>query len=466
MTTKPKHYDAIIIGTGQGGVPLAHALAGAGWKTAILEKKYVGGTCINVGCTPTKTMVASARVAYLARRAADYGVHTGRVRIDLRRVRRRKSDIVRSFRNGSESSLEATRNLDLIFGTAAFVGRKTLSLRPHGGGATRTLAADVIVINTGCRPRSASTPGIDQVRTLDSTSIMELERVPRHLAVLGGGYVGLEFGQMFRRFGSQVTVIQHAPHVLGREDEDVATAVEEILREDGVEVLLEAELESVAKHGRGRLALSLRTKRARRRIIADELLVATGRIPNTDGLGAAEAGIALDKNGFVVVNQRLATSAKDIYAIGDVKGGPAFTHISWDDHRILTTNLIGRGGASIAGRLVPYTVYIDPQLGRVGMTETEARESGRSIKVTTMPMSSVARAIETDETRGFLKVVVDAKTDRILGASVLGIEGGEIMSALEIAMMGKLPHTALRDGIFAHPGLMEAFNNLFQSFDG
>src|SRR5262245_50942525 len=282
MTSKPKHYDAIIIGTGQGGVPLAKALAGAGWKTAVLEKKYVGGTCINFGCTPTKTMVASARVAYLARRAADYGVRTGRVGVDLRRVRQRKRDIVHSFRNGTESGLEETKNVELLFGTAAFSDRKTVSLRPHGGGATRTLTADVIVINTGCRPRSLSIPGIDQVRTLDSTSIMELARVPAHLVVLGGGYIAVEFGQMFRRFGSKVTVIERGSHLLGREDEDVANGVAEILREDGLEILFESELESVAKQGRGRLALSVRVKRRRRRIIADELLVATGRIPNTD----------------------------------------------------------------------------------------------------------------------------------------------------------------------------------------
>ncbi|MFO0980971.1 MAG: mercuric reductase [Planctomycetota bacterium] len=454
-------YDAIVIGTGQGGVPIAKAFAGKGWHTAVIEKDDVGGSCVNRGCTPTKTMVASARVAYMARRARDYVVRAGTVRVDLGRVRARKRDIVTSFRNGSESGLAHTRHLELIRGAARFVGPHEILVTRGAGGARERLRSDCIVINTGCRPRRVAIEGIDTVRTLDSTSIMELGKVPRHLAVLGGGYIGLEFGQMFRRFGSAVTIIQHGAHLLDREDQDVSRAVEDILREDGIEVLLRAEVARVERAGR-RIALVLRTGGARRRrLISDELLVATGRVPNTEELDVAAARLQLDEHGFVRVNQRLETSVKGVFAIGDVKGGPQFTHISWDDYRILEKNLLGRGGASTRGRMVPYTVYVDPQLGRVGLSERDARTAGRKVRVAKMPMAWVARALETDETRGFIKVVVDARTDQILGAAVLGIEGGEIMSAIQIAMMGKLPYAALRDATFAHPTLMEALNNLF-----
>ncbi|TAH39494.1 MAG: mercuric reductase [Planctomycetota bacterium] len=453
-------YAAVVIGTGQGGVPLAKALAEAGWKTAIVEKEAVGGTCINYGCTPTKTMVASARVAYLARRAADYGVRTGTVAVDLARVRRRKRALVRQFRAGSEAGLRSTRRLHLLFGTASFAGPHELRVRSRDG-AVRLLRARHVFINVGCRPRPARVPGIESVRTLDSTSIMELDRAPRHLAILGGGYVGIEFGQMFRRFGSAVTILDRGSHLLDREDEDVSAGVEEVLRGDGVKLLLRAEVDRIGRTAGGRIALAARAGRRRHRVVADQLLVATGREPNTHDLDAEAAGITLDERGFVVVNDRLETSVPGVYALGDVTGGPAFTHISWDDHRILEANLLHGGDASTRGRLVPYTVYLDPQLGRVGMSEREARASGRRVRVATLPMAHVARALEMDETRGFLKVIVDAHDDRILGAAVLGVEGGEIMSAISIAMMAGLPYPRLRDGIFAHPTLMEALNNLF-----
>ena len=456
----PERYDAIIIGTGQAGKPLAVALAEAGWKTAIIERKHVGGTCINVGCTPTKTMVASARVAYLARRGADYGVHTNSVRVNVAEVRQRKQAIVDSFRNGSQRHLQNTKNLELIFGDASFSGPKSLTVRLPSG-ETRHLGADKIFINTGGRPESPPLPGLDSVPVLDSTSIMELDVLPNHLLVLGGGYIGLEFGQMFRRFGSAVTVVQRGKQLLAREDADVAEEVAKILREDGIEVLLETQAVRVAKDGGGTIRLTVSGPAGERTLSGSHLLVAAGRAPNTEALSLTAAGITTDKRGNIPVNERLETNVPGIYALGDVKGGPAFTHISYDDFRIIKTNLLDGGNATTNGRLVPYTVYIDPQLGRVGMTEAEARAQGRRIRIAKMPMSYVARALEMDEPRGFMKALVDAETGEILGCAVLGVEGGELMSMLSIAMMGKVPYTTLRDAIFAHPTLAESFNNLF-----
>jgi pyruvate/2-oxoglutarate dehydrogenase complex dihydrolipoamide dehydrogenase (E3) component len=459
-TRGSEQYDAIIIGTGQAGKPLAVALAEAGWKTAIIERKHVGGTCINVGCTPTKTMVASARVAYLAQRAADYGVHPNGVRVNMAEVRRRKQGIVESFRNGSQRHLQNTKNLELIFGEASFSGPKSVTVRLQSG-ETRHLTADTIFINTGGRPEGPPLPGLDSVPVLDSTSIMELDVLPEHLLVLGGGYIGLEFGQMFRRFGSAVTVVQRGKQLLVREDADVAEEVAKILREDGIEVLLETQAVRVAKDGGGTVRLTVSGPAGKRTLSGSHLLVAAGRAPNTEALSLTAAGITTDKRGNVPVNERLETNVPGIYALGDVKGGPAFTHISYDDFRIIKTNLLDGGNATITGRLVPYTVYIDPQLGRVGMTEAEARAQGRQVRIAKMPMSYVARALEMDEPRGFMKAVVDAETGEILGCAVLGVEGGELMSMLSIAMMGKVPYTTLRDAIFAHPTLAEAFNNLF-----
>ena len=458
-----QHYDAIVIGAGQGGGPLASALARAGRKTAIVEREHVGGTCINEGCTPTKTMVASARVAYLARRAADYGVHSGDVRVDLSRVRQRKRDIVESFRSGSERRLRDTPGLDLLEGEASFSGPRTISVRLAGG--TAKLEADLLVINTGARPALPPVDGLDAVHVLNSTSIMELDQVPEHLLVLGGGYVGLEFGQMFRRFGSSVTIVQRGTKLLAREDDDIADEVAKILREDGIEVLLEADARRALTRRDGKIALAVGIGGEQRELTGTHLLAAAGRTPNTEALQLANAGVDTDKRGHIVVDEQLRTSVPGVYAIGDVTGGPAFTHISYDDYRILKTNLVDGGSATTAGRLVPYTVFIDPQLGRVGLTEREARDSGRAIKVASMPMSYVARALELDETRGLMKAVVDAGSGQILGVAILGIEGGELMSLLEIAMLGKLPYTALRDAIFAHPTLAEALNNLFATLD-
>jgi pyruvate/2-oxoglutarate dehydrogenase complex dihydrolipoamide dehydrogenase (E3) component len=461
--TPARHYDAVVIGSGQGGNPLARAFADSGRKTAMIEREHVGGTCINEGCTPTKTMIASAKVAYLDRRSADYGVMNGPVSVEMEKVRRRKRQIVERFRGGAERRLERS-GVDLIRGEASFAGEKELEVRPIDGGTLR-LTADNIFINTGARPGSAPIDGLDGVPALDSTTIMELDEVPDHLLVLGGGYVGLEFAQMFRRFGSEVTVVQRGPQLLAREDADVADAVAEILREDGVEVLLEAQAERVGQAGDGRVSLTVSTREGERELVGSHLLVTAGRPPNTDTLNLGTAGVETDGRGFVKVNERLETSAEGVWALGDVKGGAAFTHVSYDDFRILRTNLLEGGDATTSGRLIPYTVFTDPQLGRVGSSEAEAREGGREVLVAKMPMSHVARALEVDEPRGMMKAVVDAESDWILGAAVLGIEGGEVAAMLQIAMMGGLPYTALRDGVFAHPTLAESLNNLFATLE-
>jgi pyruvate/2-oxoglutarate dehydrogenase complex dihydrolipoamide dehydrogenase (E3) component len=458
-----KSFDAIVIGSGQGGTPLCQALAGAGMRTVMVEREHVGGTCVNEGCTPTKTMIASARVAYLARRAADYGVYTGEIKIDLAKVRERKRAIVDSFRHGSQSRIEKTKNLELVFGEAEFTGPKAIRVRKKDGGVVNFLA-DKYFINAGCRPAVAKIEGLDKVSYLNSTSIMELAAVPEHLLIVGGGYIGLEFGQMFRRFASRVTIVQSGAQLLSGEDSDVAEAVLKILRDEGIEVILNSKARRVARIAGG-VELTVESSGKSQTLNGTHLLVAVGRISNADSLNTKAAGILTDQRGYIQVNERLETNVAGVFAVGDIKGGAAFTHISYDDFRIIRSNVIEKGNASIAGRWLPYTVFIDPQLGRVGMSEAEARKTGRKIRVAKMPMTSVARALELDESRGFMKVVVDAESSQMLGAAVLGIEGGEIMSQIQLAMMGKLPYTVLKDAVFAHPTLAESLNNLFSHFE-
>ncbi len=455
----PEKVDAVVIGAGQAGGPLSTALAASGRRTVLIERVHVGGTCINEGCTPTKTMVASARVAYLARRAAGYGVETGDVRVNLGRVRERKRAIVESFRGGSERRIRDSAGLELVYGDGRFTGPRSVAVNG------RTFEADLVFINTGGRPAEPDVEGIGRVGPLDSTSIMELDRLPDHLLVLGGGYIGLEFAQMFRRFGSRVTVVQRGKQLLPLEDEDIAAQVLALLRQDGADVLLESQARCASPTAEGARRLVVETPAGERTLVGSHVLLAAGRVPNTDRLGLDAAGIAADPKGFVKVNARLETNVPGVYALGDVKGGPAFTHISYDDYRIIRTNLLQGGNATTEARLVPYTVFIDPQLGRIGLSEREARKHGLAYRVARMPMSNVARALEMDEARGMMKVLVDPESGRILGAAVLGIEGGELMAMLQLAMMGNMPYDRLRDAVFAHPTLAESFNNLFSSFE-
>ena len=410
-------------------------------------------------------MAASARVAYLARRASDYGVETGRITVNLAQVRERKQKIVERFRNGAEECLETTANLDLIRGEASFIDARTVKVE-GASNETLRLRGEKIFINTGAKPVTPPIDGLNRVPFLDSTSIMELDVLPKHLLIMGGGYIAIEFGQMFRRYGSQITIVERGEHLLAHEDNDVAEEVYKILREDGIDVRLKARASRVETNEQGEIQLTANGDGGEATVKGSHLLIATGRRPNADHLNLGAAGVEMDEKGYVKVNNRLETNVPGIYAIGDIKPGPAFTHISYDDFRIIQANLLQNGNARIDGRPVPYTIFMDPQLGRVGLTEKEARAQGRSIRVAKLSMANVARAIEFGETRGFMKAIVDAETNQILGCAILGMEGGEVMTVLQVAMMGKLPYTVIRDGIFAHPTLAESLNNLFMAMDG
>ncbi|HEY0531847.1 MAG TPA: mercuric reductase [Actinoplanes sp.] len=461
--TTAEQYDAIVIGTSQGGRLLPLELAKAGRRVALVERDQLGGACVNTGCTPTKTMVASARVAYQARRAAEYGVGTGPVSVDLAAVRERKRAMVAGARENYAGRL-AQDGLDLIEGEARFVSPRTVEIALNAGGA-RQLTAPVIVVDAGARPKPLAVDGADEVPVLYSTSIMELDELPEHLIILGGGYIGLEFGQMFRRFGSRVTIVQSAARLLTMEDDDVVDEVATILRDEGITVLTSATPAAVEQLDDGRVRLTVHTEDGVRQLDGSHLLSAIGRIPNTEALAPESAGIRLDDKGFIEVDEHLQTSSPGVYAMGDVRGGPAFTHASYDDYLVLHANLIGHEKASTRDRVVPYTVFIDPQLGRVGLSEREARAHGRSVRIAKLPMGAVVRAIETGETRGFMKAVVDADSGQILGAAVLGSEGGEIMSIIQVAMLGQLTYTAMANAIFTHPLLAEGLNSLFAEFD-
>nr|AGF92845.1 pyridine nucleotide-disulfide oxidoreductase dimerization region [uncultured organism] len=462
MSTKERDskYDAIVIGSGQGGTPLATYLAEQGMETALIEKEHVGGTCVNEGCTPTKTMIASARVAHVAGRSDDYGVHTGDTQVDLAEVRERKRDIVEKFREGNLKGIKNQSQLDLIRGTASFADSREIKIELESG-SSKLVRAEKIFIDTGARPAAPPIEGLESVDYLDSTSIMELGETPEKLLIIGGGYIGVEFGQAFRRFGSKVTLFQRSSQLLPHEDEDIAGEIKGILEEEGVNVKLNHDVRRVEETEKGKRRLVATGPEGENDHEGTHLLVAAGRAPNTEELNLENTGVRTTERGYVKVNERLETDQSGVYALGDVKGGPAFTHISYDDFRILRDNLFEGGSRNTENRLVPYTLFTDPQLGRVGLTEKEAREKGYEIKIATMPMSGVARALEVDESRGIMKVVVDGETEEILGAAILGIEGGEIASAIQIAMMGNLSYKKLKEGIFAHPTLAESLNNLF-----
>lgn len=472
-----ERFDAIIIGTGQAGKPLAGALARASWSVAVIEQDRVGGTCVIDGCTPTKTMIASARVAHLARRSDDYGIRTGPVQVDMRRVRERKRAVVDMFSEGSRKGLERHERIELVFGTASFQAPHEILVRPPANGTAenpadtvpastkrRALKAPRIFINTGTRTRVPDLPGLEDVPWLDNASVMELASVPEHLIILGGGFIGLEFGQMFRRLGARVSIIERSPRLVEREDEDVSEALRTILEDEGIEVHTDTEAIRVWRDA-AEIRLDVRNPSGDTTVEGSHLLLAPGRAPNTESLNLKVAGIERDERGFIRVNERLETSVAGVYALGDVNGGPPFTHVSYDDFRVVRENLLGEGDADRQERLLPYTLFTDPQLGRVGPSEREARARGLEFRVARLPMSRVARAIETDETRGFMKALVEERTDRVLGAAVLGVEGGELASVLQVAIMGGLPYTRIRDAIFAHPTLAESLNNLFMTLD-
>lgn len=449
------HYDALVIGSGQAGNPLSHKLADLGWTVALVEKDRLGGTCINTGCTPTKTMVASAQVAHYARHAARWGVQTEGVRVDLAAVVARKDRVVDQWRSGIARKVEQRKNLHLYHGHARFTGPRQVRV------GDETLEGERVFIDTGTRPIVPPIEGLADVGALDNAGAMRLTEVPEHLLVLGGGYIGLEFGQMFRRFGSQVTVVHRGPQILPREDADVVEALQHALEAEGLRFVLGASTTRAARQDSG-VALTVQVGDAVETVRGSHLLVATGRRPNTDDLGLENAGIATDAHGFVRVNERLETSVPGVWALGDVKGGPAFTHISYNDYQIVYANLVEGGARTTDHRIVPYAVFTDPQLGRVGLTEREARATGRPLKVGKIPMSWVARAIERDETAGLMKLVVDAETDQILGAAILSLEGGELVQILHAAMLAKAPYTLLKGAIYIHPTLAEGFWTLME----
>ena len=457
-----KKYDAIIIGSGQAGTPLAKKLAGAGWKTAIIEKALTGGTCINYGCTPTKTMIASARVAYMARRGKEFGVPVHGFKMDMKTVMSRKDSVVAQFHDSTEKHLEKTKHLDLIFGEATFTGEKTITVAMNKGGK-QELTAKHIFINTGGRTAIPKIEGLETVNYLTSTTILDLDELPKHLLIIGGSYIGLEFGQMFLRFGSKVTILDRSTRFLPKEDEDIANELRKILEEEGITIYTDARAELIKKTTQ--VSVRAFINKEVKFLQCSHILVASGRVPNTDMLNLQIPGVSTDEKGYIQVNNKLETSVKGIYALGDVKGGPAFTHISYNDHLVVAKNLLEKKNSSIKGRPVPYCMFTDPELGRVGLTEQEARAQGLKIKVATLPMKYISRDIETGDPRGMMKAVVDAKNGKILGVAMLATEGGELMSLMQIAMAGGLTHMELRNTVFAHPTWSEAINNLFMALD-
>lgn len=451
-------FEFAVVGGGKAGKTLAADFASAGRKVVLVERGMIGGTCINVACIPTKTMVRSAKAAQFAREAASFGVRADFHGVDLAGVRARKRDVVGALVAKNQQNFDRS-GMTFILGQAKFVGPRTIEVQPAGGGPARTIHAEHVFINTGATPSLPDLPGLKAAEPLTSESILELDRLPEHLVVLGAGYIGCEFAQMFQRFGSKVTLLQRGKRFLPREDADVAEAILSIFREDGMEVLLDADPVRVDGKSGGSVQLTVQTPAGERTISGSDLLVAVGRSPATAALDLAAAGVEIDARGFVKVNERLETTAKGVWALGDVAGGPQFTHASLDHYRIVKANLAG-GSRTTRDKLVPYTLFIDPELGRVGLSEEEARAKGLQIRVAKLPTAAAPRARTMSETRGFLKAVV-GPDDRILGASILCPEGGEVMAVIQTAMLGNLPYTVLRDNIFAHPTMSEALNDLF-----
>ncbi|HET7787490.1 MAG TPA: mercuric reductase [Myxococcales bacterium] len=446
--------DVIVIGSGQAGVPLAARLAAAGRTVILAERKNLGGTCVNVGCTPTKTMIASARAAHVARTCARLGVRAGEVSVDLPRVVDRKDQIVAQWREGVARRLKADR-LTLVHGQARFVGPRQVEVggQVHG--------ADVVIINAGARPVVPKVPGLDAVPFLDNGTLLQLRELPSHLLVMGGGYIGCEFGQMFRRFGARVTLADQNPHLLSREDPEISSALEAAFRSEGIGLELGARVAGVSGSA-GDVRLRLEGGKELR---GSHLLVAVGRRPNTDDLGCDRAGVELDDRGSVVADDRYRTSAEGVYAVGDVLGFPQFTHTSWDDHRRLFDILLGRSQRGRSGRHVPYTAFTDPQVAGVGLTENDARKQGLACEVATLPFASIARAQEVDEKAGLMKVLIDPETERVLGARIVGAEAGELIHVFVALMQAGASARAIVDMEAVHPTFAEGVQSLVMKLD-
>jgi pyruvate/2-oxoglutarate dehydrogenase complex dihydrolipoamide dehydrogenase (E3) component len=442
-------YDAIVIGTGQSGPALARRLVAAGRKVAIIERKLFGGTCVNTGCTPTKTLVASAYAAHVARRAADYGVKVdGTVKVDMKAVKARKDGVVASSRDGLEQSLKTLEGCTVYEGHGRFVAAKKVEVNAS------ELAADRIFINVGGRATIPPIPGLDQVPYLTNSSMMDVDFLPAHLVILGGSYVGLEFAQTYRRFGSEVTVIEAGPRLIAREDEDVSQAVADFLKEERIDVRVGSKMTGVEREGNS-IAVTIESAGKDSRIVGTHLLVAVGRRPNTDDLGLDKAGIAADAHGYIQVDDELRTSVPGIWAMGDCNGRGAFTHTSWNDYEIVAANLLDNNRRRVSDRITAYALYTDPPLGRAGMTETEVRKSGKPALIATLPMEGVSRAVERGETKGFMKILVDRDSKQILGASFLGLAGDEVVHSVLDIMYAKAPYTVIQRAMHIHPTVSE-----------
>ena len=443
------NYDAIIIGTGQSGPALALRLVAAGWKVAIVERKLFGGTCVNTGCTPTKTLVASAYAAHVVRRAADYGVRVeGAVKVDMKAVKARKDAVVAASRDGVEQSLKTLEGCTVYEGHGRFVAEKKVAVNAS------ELAADRIFINVGARAVIPPIPGLDDVPYLTNSSMMDVDFLPAHLIILGGSYVGLEFAQAYRRFGSEVTVVEAAPRLIAREDEDVSQAVADFLKEEGIDVRVGSKVIGVEKQGNS-IAVKLDSAGKNSQIVGTHLLVAVGRRPNTDDLGLDKAGIATDTRGYIQVDDQLRTNIAGIWAMGDCNGRGAFTHTSWNDFQIVAANLLDNDRRRVSDRITAYALYTDPPLGRIGMTEAEVRKTGEPALLSTLAMERVSRAKERGETTGFMKILVDRDSKQILGASFLGLAGDEVIHCVLDAMYAKAPYTVIQRAMHVHPTVSE-----------
>ena len=450
-------FDALIIGTGQAGPALAARLSGAGMKVAVVEEHKFGGTCVNNGCTPTKTMVASAYAAHLARRSAEYGVVVDSApRIDMKRVKARKDEVVRRSSEGVEKWMQGLNGAKVFRGHARFVGRSEVRV------GAEHLRADKIFIDVGGRPLIPKMPGLDTVPYLTNVTMMDLDFVPPHLIVVGGSYVGLEFAQMFRRFGSRVTVVEMAPRVVAREDEDISLEIQNFLREEGVDLRLDAECLSTQKEADG-LSVGVDCKEGAPREHGTHLLLAVGRVPNTDDLGLDAAGIAVDKRGYIEVNEALRTSNPNVWALGDCNGKGAFTHTAYNDYEIVADNLLSNAGRKYTDRLPAYALYTDPPLGRIGLSEKEIKDKGIKALVGKRPMSRVARAVEKGETRGFLKIHVEQGSQRILGAALLGTGADESVHSLLDAVYSRIPYTEFQRHVRIHPTVSELLPTVLEN---